>query len=321
MSRPLVTIGIPTYNRADVFLKESLESVLNQTYQNIEIIVSDNNSSDNTEEVVNSYGDKRIKYFKQKENLGPFKNMNYCLDKANGVYFQMLHDDDKIDPEFIEKCMKAADYKTDKAIFIAGSREIDEDGNLKYEKENRWEGLSSEEFILKWYEKKIHLFFCSILFNTKLLRDRGGFKEYYRYFADLAAEFELICIGERVDVPDVLASFRAHSSSMGKKSNIGQWCDDSLKLLNLACELAEDKKMKKILRSTGMATSAERMYRYATFRTGDHLSRAFAYLTVWSKFSYRYLPPRKYVISWVPFTRFILMPRSSLKLLFKNKSS
>jgi len=320
MSRPLVTVGIPTYNRADGFLRECLESVLSQTYKNLEILVSDNASTDNTEEIVLGYNDDRIRYIKQEKNLGPLNNMSYCLEAATGNYFQMLHDDDLIDPEFIEKCMEAAQYKTDKGIIIAGAREIDEAGNLKYEKRNPCSGLSADDFFIKWYEKELHLFFCSIIFNTEKLREVGGFKEEYHFFVDVAAEFEMVANFERIDVPEVLASFRAHGGSWGKSTVIADWCDDSLKLLDLACELAKDEQKEKKIRSTGMAISAERMYRYATFRTGDHLSRISAYFTVWSKFNFRYLPPREYVCSWMPFTRFILMPRSSLKLLFKNSA-
>ncbi len=62
---PLVTIAIPTYNRADGYLKQALQSAVNQTYKNIEIVVSDNCSPDNTEAVVRSYTDPRIRYFQQ----------------------------------------------------------------------------------------------------------------------------------------------------------------------------------------------------------------------------------------------------------------
>ena len=57
---PLVSIAVPTYNRANSFLKESLASAINQTYQNIEVIVSDNCSTDNTELVVKSFNDSRL---------------------------------------------------------------------------------------------------------------------------------------------------------------------------------------------------------------------------------------------------------------------
>ncbi len=63
---PLVTIGIPTFNRADSYLKYSLKSAVSQTYSNIEIIVSDNASTDNTETFVKSFNDPRIRYIQAK---------------------------------------------------------------------------------------------------------------------------------------------------------------------------------------------------------------------------------------------------------------
>ena len=96
---PLVSIGIPTYNRADGFLKQALQSAVNQTYGNIEIIVSDNCSTDHTEDLVNEFSDSRIKYIKHNNNIGANNNFNFCVNSAKGDYFLLLHDDDLIDPD------------------------------------------------------------------------------------------------------------------------------------------------------------------------------------------------------------------------------
>ena len=91
---PLVSIGIPTYNRADGYLRECLTSALKQTYPNIEVIVADNCSSDNTAELMKSFSTNRLRYYKHPKNIGPQNNFNFCLDQANGAYFLLLHDDD-----------------------------------------------------------------------------------------------------------------------------------------------------------------------------------------------------------------------------------
>ena len=93
---PLVTIAIPTYNRANGYLKNAIECALKQTYRNIEVVISDNCSSDNTEEVVKGYTDPRIRYFRQSANIGANNNFNFCLEKAQGSYFLLFHDDDSI---------------------------------------------------------------------------------------------------------------------------------------------------------------------------------------------------------------------------------
>jgi glycosyltransferase involved in cell wall biosynthesis len=68
---PLVSIAIPTYNRADCYLRQSLESALRQTYPKVEILVSDNCSGDDTEEFVTGIADRRLKYFRHERNIGP----------------------------------------------------------------------------------------------------------------------------------------------------------------------------------------------------------------------------------------------------------
>lgn len=76
-NHPLVSIAMLTYNRADGYLKQAIQSAVTQTYSNIEIIVSDNCSTDNTEKLVKSFNDSRIRYFKQSRNIGMVPNSNF----------------------------------------------------------------------------------------------------------------------------------------------------------------------------------------------------------------------------------------------------
>jgi glycosyltransferase involved in cell wall biosynthesis len=76
-STPMVTIGIPTYNRARGYLREALESALAQSYSNLEIVVSDNGSTDNTQSVVRSYANPRIRFFRQQPPVTPNDNFNF----------------------------------------------------------------------------------------------------------------------------------------------------------------------------------------------------------------------------------------------------
>jgi glycosyltransferase involved in cell wall biosynthesis len=99
----LVSIGLPAYNRPEQ-LKKALESLIKQTYENIEIILSDDCSTDEkVKEICLYYSqiDKRIRYFRQKRNLGPEYNFKFVLDKAEGKYFMWAADDDMRDPECI----------------------------------------------------------------------------------------------------------------------------------------------------------------------------------------------------------------------------
>lgn len=109
--QPLVSVGIPTYNRPDG-LKRTLDCITQQTYKNIEIIVSDNCSMDpNVEIVVKEFQakDNRICYFRQSENRGAGSNFLFVLKQSIGKYFMWAADDDEWEPEFIQTCLSHFD--------------------------------------------------------------------------------------------------------------------------------------------------------------------------------------------------------------------
>lgn len=93
MKDKLISVIIPTYNRGSV-IGRTIDSVLNQTYTNIEIIIVDDGSTDNTEKIVNSYKDNRIDYIKTNNWGGPARPRNIGLKSANGDYVSFLDSDD-----------------------------------------------------------------------------------------------------------------------------------------------------------------------------------------------------------------------------------
>jgi glycosyltransferase involved in cell wall biosynthesis len=110
--QPLVSVITPTYNRVE-YLKEALASAVKQTYKNIEIIISDNCSTDNTEEVVTSFTDPRIRYWKQPQNMGMFTNQMHAFKMARGKYIASLHDDDIWNEDFLEKLVPCLEDNSD----------------------------------------------------------------------------------------------------------------------------------------------------------------------------------------------------------------
>jgi glycosyltransferase involved in cell wall biosynthesis len=104
---PLVTIGIPTYNRANV-LNRSIESALRQDYKNLEVIISDNASTDHTPAVCETYRlqDARIRYIRSPHNLGATANFLKALEVAKGEFFMWLGDDDWIDDTYVRRCVE-----------------------------------------------------------------------------------------------------------------------------------------------------------------------------------------------------------------------
>lgn len=102
--QPLISILIPTYNRGKLLTK-AIESAINQTYKNLEIIIADNCSEDNTQLICEEYSkkDDRIKYYRHNTNIGPFANANFLFRNINGKYFTCLNDDDWLDIDYIEQ--------------------------------------------------------------------------------------------------------------------------------------------------------------------------------------------------------------------------
>ena len=124
----LVSILIPVYNRENL-IEETVQSALNQTYKNFEIIVVDNQSTDNTWEVLQKVAsqDERIKIFQNETNIGPVRNWKRCIDEASGEYGKILWSDDLIGLEFLEKTVPYLENEdvgfvfTGTEIFIDGT--------------------------------------------------------------------------------------------------------------------------------------------------------------------------------------------------------
>lgn len=109
---PTVSVIVPTYNRANLIAR-AIKSVLNQTYQNFEIIVVDDKSTDGTKEVVKNFKDKRIKYICLKKNSGTSsKPRNVAIEKSQGKYIAFLDSDDEWLPEKLEKQIAVFQTKT-----------------------------------------------------------------------------------------------------------------------------------------------------------------------------------------------------------------
>ena len=139
MSNPKVTIGIPTYNRSK-FLRRCLKNVLLQTYKDFVIAVSDNNSDDDTEQVVKEFQktDNRISYYKQKENIGLLGNIVHGQKNFKTPYYCLLQDDDLLFPDALENLVNAIE-KHPKAYFANGQIEgVDLDGTISRSYMSDW---------------------------------------------------------------------------------------------------------------------------------------------------------------------------------------
>lgn len=291
-SNPLVTIAIPTHNRADLYLRDAITCATRQSYPHIEIIISDNCSTDNTEQVAKEFHDPRIRYLRQSVNIGANNNFNFCLEQARGEYFHLLLDDDQIDPDFIEACVKAANSQPNAGIIRTGTRIIDDTGRVVMERRNEAAGLSMTGFLQAWFSNKTTLYVCSTLFNTRHLRSIGGLGSRHNLFQDVMAEIRLAALFGRVDMADVKAGFRVHGGNMGSAAKAIHWSEDSLDLLDILCDAVPEHD-KEMIRREGMRFLCRINYRHTQALT-SLAEKLRTYITVGRMFNFAY-PLQRYL--------------------------
>lgn len=103
-SNPIISIGLAVFN-GEKYLEQAIRSILDQSFKDFELIISDNASSDSTYEICKAYltKDPRIQYYRQSQNFGPIKNFEFVLEKAKGKYFMWFAADDLAKHDFVEK--------------------------------------------------------------------------------------------------------------------------------------------------------------------------------------------------------------------------
>jgi len=124
---PLVSVGIPTYNRVRL-LERAIESVLQQDHRNVELVIGDNASTDDTEAACRALAtrDPRVHYIRQPVNRGPTANFNIVLAEARGDFFMWLSDDDWLDANYLSECLKAMTLQPEASMVAGQCRFYDE---------------------------------------------------------------------------------------------------------------------------------------------------------------------------------------------------
>lgn len=227
----LVTIAITTYNRADGFLRNAISSALAQTHRNLHVIIADNCSEDHTKEVVESFRDERIDYVRHESNMGPYLNYNFCVERARGKYFCLLHDDDMMDPDFVAACLARSQGAGAFGLIQTGTRVIDGEGNILRIAPNRGGGGGAEGFVAAWFENRFSPYLCSTMFVTDVLREIGGF-EVGNILGDVRAEYLLALKSGWLTIEEIKGSFRHHDSKLTHATKVKAWCVDSVNLMD-----------------------------------------------------------------------------------------
>ncbi|WP_180255214.1 glycosyltransferase family 2 protein [Bacillus toyonensis] len=227
MSLPLVSVLIPTYNRPNYF-KIALDSVLAQEYPNIEIIITDDSTNDETYSIVapliNSFSN--LQYFKNSERLGGVKNFQQAFLRSKGEYINFLMDDDFFHPKKIGTMMKHYLKDPEQKIKLVTSyrQPVDGEGNFipdlactkkRFPNLTLLNGLEAGGSIIldyNWIGEP-----TTPLFRKKDLREPFGsfYGHQYRSAVDMASWLTLLAQGDMLYIPDTLSYLRMHESNIG----------------------------------------------------------------------------------------------------------
>ena len=143
---PRVSIGMPIFNGLP-FLAEALDSLVRQTFEDLELIISDNASADGSSELCRSYAERdgRIRYYRNPENVGFVRNQNRVIELAVGRYFLLAHSDDIRDERYLEKTVAVLDAEPEIVVCYSLTRDIDAEGHPlpRVDPPMRWDSLDS----------------------------------------------------------------------------------------------------------------------------------------------------------------------------------
>lgn len=213
---PLVSVIMPAYN-AEKYIGDAIESVLNQTYQNYELIIIEDSSSDKTWEVITKYKDNlKIRYYKNNENKGIAYSTNMGIEMAKGKYIALLDDDDIATPNRLQ--LQVTYMESHRSVDILGGRTkiIDERGNIIR--------ASSIPRYNSQYIKAVLNFRCMDFRNgTTMIRKAFIDKNELKYEENCQGmqdfEFFVRCskLGEITTIEDFLLLYRVHNNNETKR--------------------------------------------------------------------------------------------------------
>ncbi|MGL6298356.1 MAG: glycosyltransferase [Methanobacteriaceae archaeon] len=218
MSLPRISVVIPSYNH-EKYVKETIESVLNQTFQDFEIIITDDGSSDRTVDKIKEFDDERIKLFVFEENQGACVAVNNCINKSKGEFIAVLSSDDFWELDKLEKQVKFLDENFDiaatfsKAYFIDENSEVIENWDNGstysfYENVFDVENRSKEEWSNHFFMNGNCLCHPSMLIRKEIYNDVGLYDERMANLPDFDMWIR-ICLKYDIHIMDEkLISFR-----------------------------------------------------------------------------------------------------------------
>jgi glycosyltransferase involved in cell wall biosynthesis len=220
---PKVSVCIPTFNRVKL-LPFAIESVLQQTYQDFELIVCDDGSGDGTPELMPQYTDNRIKYIRHPQNIGKSNNMRSGFDAATGEYFMKFDDDDKLTPNFLTRTTAILD-KNSSIDFVGTDHWVIDINNIQdeaktQENSRRWGRANLQagivDNLLEVVFVKQSFQIGATLFRRSTLQELGFMQPNWQNCEDNDLFVRLALAGKKgYYLPELLMEYRFHDQQQG----------------------------------------------------------------------------------------------------------
>jgi glycosyltransferase involved in cell wall biosynthesis len=209
---PQVTVILPVYN-AEKYLKEAIDSILNQTYTDFELLLINDGSTDSSEKIILSYNDPRIIYIKNEGNKGLIFSLNKGIDLAKGDYIARMDADDISMPERLEKQLNYLEENKNVEVVASTVKYIDDAGKIagNWKLDNQTTDVKT---IRKWMPRENCIAHPSVMGKKELL-SRFKYNPNQLNIEDYDLWMRLLNTGAIIaKIPEPLLYYRVHSSSV-----------------------------------------------------------------------------------------------------------
>ncbi len=311
---PRLTIGIPTLNRAPL-LERAIESALAQTSPDIEILVSDNGSADETPAVIKRYAGRGLRTFRHESTMTAARHGEFIREQARGEFYLGLSDDDFLEPEFAAEVLALFDRRPELSFIYTGCAVHYEDCPVPAAVGPEIE--PGPEFLVAHYAGKREVSWCACVTRLRALRELGPQPDD-RILGDMYFWTKLAFRGPVGCVPRVLSHYillRAHNDNISHGTTPAVWGREQLLMAGEVTEMA---------RRSGAGSDYLARLRAAT---RSYVARSTANQFVWSRIrgagpasAWRWVPGCAPYLSlnpkaWARVLAALLLPRERLRSL------
>ncbi len=219
MENPKISVIIPVYNR-EKYIKNCLEVITNQTYKDLEIIIVNDGSSDNSINIINTFTDERIKLIHHEKNQGLSAARNTGIDNATGKYIHFMDDDDEVNPEFYKYLITASEKHQADVSVCSLIIQYRLSNSLKYGKE-----IVVSDTVEKFKTSHMmrHGYVWRYLFKTDFIQKNNLNFEYGRFCEDGIFSFMAIFYANKVvTVPKAVYNYTDTPNSITNKTKTNE---------------------------------------------------------------------------------------------------